>query len=1320
MIWVQVAWFIVTLIASIALAPKPPKPRSASIEDFDLPTAEEGRPIPVVFGTMRVAGPNVLWYGDLGKKAIKKSSMFSSQVIGYQYFLGLHFGVCHGPIDALTKVEVGEKEAWTGSVTANGSFDIVKPSLFGGKKGEGGLNGTLNCNLGGAAQGVDSYLLAKLGTPLPAFRGVTAFVWHNTLVNAVLTGKTGGYVGNTSYPKPWAFHVRRILKGWENDTVWYSAKAAIGTSMNPAHILYQSLTDPEWGMGLPETSLDSTGTWEDAADQFHAEGFGLDLIWNQQTAIEEFVQTVLDHVGGLLRMNHHTGKLELRLIRDDYDAGTLATFNEDNIRAIKRYQRQAWGETVNEVTLLYTDAATRKTTGITVQDLGNIRSQTQRIAETVDYPGITSATIAQKTAARELAARSTPLATITFEVDRTFWAYTPGDVVKISWASLGINSVVFRVIKAKGGTLTDSVIEVEAVEDIFGLPSASYAAVPSPPGDPADATDDPEVGSGGGSVISTVTTAPPGSPADGDRYFVPTGATGAWAGHEGQIAIWNAETGEWDYELPDPGTVVYDTGSSSHVDVGAGTGAVGPAPWPSSALTFLTTVDETTPLPNSRRLVAGPNVSFNTGTAGQLEISASGGGGGSGGGDASIPTFVRATTADQSVASSTTLVDATGLTVDLEAGKSYVIEFHLRHQISAAGDFNGDFNYTGTVTDFKASYHRWNTNGEVGGTFRQDLNALNTVFTWTVASLVDGVANFVVSITTNTAGTLSLRFAQNTSDATPAKVQRGSYIRAQEAPGSWGAGTVSGCIVTRAALQTFNTTAAAVSWDTEVLDTEGYFSSLNPTRIVIPASGWYTVIGTVNQNTDADDAQVLAWRKNGAAEVNTQHKSRIGISTAIVSYTQVADVDYYVAGDYLELYVANRTGSSTCYARASIVRNTGPTGPKGDKGDIGSAIAERVAYQLADLVVTNNATYQDTDLKLTLQPGTYYVEAETWLRSHATPGALARMNFTGTAAWAIVKRFGGQDGTTIGQAVGLSLPNATNNQNFTDEAAHRWCLALNVTVAGDLSIQFRQNTSNANAVTFRRGSVMRVKDISGTANIDAEIAADAPRAYWKMDEASGNLADSSGNGYTLTAVGTPIAAGDYRFANITAALPNRGSPFINGVSSSNRFDPSSALLGMTAPVTTITIETWGRWTGAGFIGSIGGAGETLATNYAIQFEINSNGTVGILWERGAGVNVTQNSRLGGLLDGALHHICWVKDATARTSAVYIDGQHAGTYAYTAGDEHNGGTSTAFAFPMIAGATGNSAVGIFGGYAVYNTALSLARVQAHAKALGVFK
>jgi hypothetical protein len=69
--------------------------------------------------------------------------------VGYWYGLGMHMALCHGPVDDVTEIIVGEKTAWTGSVTGNGSLSISRRDLFGGEEREGGVDGTLDVMFGG-------------------------------------------------------------------------------------------------------------------------------------------------------------------------------------------------------------------------------------------------------------------------------------------------------------------------------------------------------------------------------------------------------------------------------------------------------------------------------------------------------------------------------------------------------------------------------------------------------------------------------------------------------------------------------------------------------------------------------------------------------------------------------------------------------------------------------------------------------------------------------------------------------------------------------------------------------------------------------------------------------------------------------------------------------------------------------------------------------------------------------------------------------------------------------------------------------------------
>jgi hypothetical protein len=57
-------------------------------------------------------------------------------------------------------------------------------------------------------------------------------------------------------------------------------------------------------------------------------------------------------------------------------------------------------------------------------------------------------------------------------------------------------------------------------------------------------------------VLSSTIPAPPGSPGAGDRYIVPVPATGAWVGHETEVAVYR--DGTWAYLPPRAGWTAWD------------------------------------------------------------------------------------------------------------------------------------------------------------------------------------------------------------------------------------------------------------------------------------------------------------------------------------------------------------------------------------------------------------------------------------------------------------------------------------------------------------------------------------------------------------------------------------------------------------------------------------------------------------------------------------------------------------------------------------------------------------------------------------------
>lgn len=72
MAWLFTVVWIVSLVASYIMMPKPQSQPPPGLGDVTVPTAEEGREIPVLFGRRDLKGPNIVWYGNIRLIPVKK------------------------------------------------------------------------------------------------------------------------------------------------------------------------------------------------------------------------------------------------------------------------------------------------------------------------------------------------------------------------------------------------------------------------------------------------------------------------------------------------------------------------------------------------------------------------------------------------------------------------------------------------------------------------------------------------------------------------------------------------------------------------------------------------------------------------------------------------------------------------------------------------------------------------------------------------------------------------------------------------------------------------------------------------------------------------------------------------------------------------------------------------------------------------------------------------------------------------------------------------------------------------------------------------
>jgi hypothetical protein len=245
---------------------------------------------------------------------------------------------------------------------------------------------------------------------------------------------------------------------------------------NPAHMIYECLTNTDWGMGSPSTAIDED-SFEECGVTLFDDRFGLSMIWTRQAPIEKFVQEILDHIQAVLFVDPATGLLTLKLIRDDYDVEDLPDINPSNAE-LANFGRKLWGEIVNEITVTWKNPVNEQDETITVQDLGSIVTQGGIVSDGRNYYGVRWADLAKRLAARDLRASGAPLAACDAEIDRSLWRVRPASVMTLTWPEHGLAGVVMRVVDVDYGKPGDATIKVSLMEDVYGLDAGDYVAPP--------------------------------------------------------------------------------------------------------------------------------------------------------------------------------------------------------------------------------------------------------------------------------------------------------------------------------------------------------------------------------------------------------------------------------------------------------------------------------------------------------------------------------------------------------------------------------------------------------------------------------------------------------------------------------------------------------------------------------------------------------------------------------------------------------------------------------------------------------------------------
>lgn len=383
-------------------------------------------------------------------------------------------------------ISLGKSEFLSNNIAVSGStltggsgrISVNRPDLFGGESREGGISGTLDFMTGHGSQLPNDYLVSKLGSLVPAFRGVVSVVLRQM------------YLSMNPYLKTWGFTVQRIHVQQDGSPQWQDAYAQIDVTvydaegepvslaaMNPAHIIRECLTNKLWGMGYNDADINDT-TFLSAAITLFNEKMGMSLLWDTQTSIEEFVKIVLQHIDASLYVDRKTGQFVLKLIRGGYDKEDLIVLDPSNIDKIEDFKRPAFGELANSITVNYWDGSKDQTGSVTVQDIALAQEQGGENNTTVTYEGFIDPATASRAAQRDLKSLSTPLITCTIYTTKVARNLNIGDVFILSWPDYQIESVVMRVTGIAFGDGKTRRVRIQCAQDVFSYPEDAFVTKP--------------------------------------------------------------------------------------------------------------------------------------------------------------------------------------------------------------------------------------------------------------------------------------------------------------------------------------------------------------------------------------------------------------------------------------------------------------------------------------------------------------------------------------------------------------------------------------------------------------------------------------------------------------------------------------------------------------------------------------------------------------------------------------------------------------------------------------------------------------------------
>jgi len=395
-----------------------PKPKThlkpASLADFNLTQANEGQPVPIVYGIVHIPG-NIIFYGNLVVEEVTEDTGGKGGggddeevVVGYKYYLDIWEAICHGKIQVLDVYQDEDKKkkiSYAYQIFNDGTQDTY-PTKQDAKQ-------------------------LEYSSKLP---GIAHVFWKRFFVGE-----------NRTFVPTVKFKVKRILETglpYEN----------LENGSNPAAAAYDLLVN--FG-GIKPEDIDWT-SFVEASNYFASQGLGINFVISQSMTLREACEKMLEYVDAFLDYNED-GKIVIKVMKKT-DTPKL-TIKDDFISF--SMAKNTWTSVPNQFVANFVEDGVVRT--IIVENEASQQQAGRKVRDEIDLTAFIDRSTALKRLTEIMKRETAPKMALTLKLPIRYSICAPGDVVKIINTEVGMEAD-FRVYSVSEPKQDSNEIEMQLIQ----------------------------------------------------------------------------------------------------------------------------------------------------------------------------------------------------------------------------------------------------------------------------------------------------------------------------------------------------------------------------------------------------------------------------------------------------------------------------------------------------------------------------------------------------------------------------------------------------------------------------------------------------------------------------------------------------------------------------------------------------------------------------------------------------------------------------------------------------------------------------------------